>query len=82
MIDHPVWVAIQQHLLKNLEGYIIFISALGVAFVTTWPAIMPKTAQDVWTWIREIFQTAIPAARRPIPPPAPPPPPPPPNPVP
>lgn len=37
--------------------------ALFIAAVHTWPAVVPKSLQDWWSWIRDTFQTAIPAAR-------------------
>jgi hypothetical protein len=63
MIDHPVLAAIQDHVLKNFPEYAIFVTALSIAFVCTWPEFIPRSAQDWWTWFRNAFQTAVPAAR-------------------
>ena len=63
IIDHPVWVALQQHLLKNFPEYLTLGSALSIAWVCTWPEKIPASSQEWWAWFRDTFQTAIPAAR-------------------
>ncbi len=62
-IDHPVWVALQQHLLKNFPEYITLFSALCIAGVCMMPKNRPKTIDDWYTWFRDTVQTAVPAAR-------------------
>ena len=66
-MNHPAWTALQQGLAnmvsQNLPEWIIFGSALAIAFVCTWPELIPKSAQDWWSWFRNAFQTAVPAAR-------------------
>ena len=65
--DHPFYVAFQAHLVKHAEAYIEgFASvsiALTIAGICTAPPLIPRTAQDWWTWIRNTVQTATPAAR-------------------
>ena len=61
--QHPLLEGLRQHVAKNLPEYLTFIGALAIAFVCTWPAMIPGTAQDWWTWCRDAFQTAVPAAR-------------------
>lgn len=63
ILDHPVWAAIQQHMLKNLPEYITLFTAISIATIVTMPEIIPKSFQDWWTWLRNALQTAIPAAR-------------------
>jgi hypothetical protein len=67
MIDHPAWEALRigvaNAITNNLPEWIIFIGALAIAFVCTWPELIPRNAQDWWSWFRNAFQTAVPAAR-------------------
>ena len=63
MIDHPAWVALQEHVTRNLPEYITFAAALGIAIVCTMPENPPSTLRDWWTWMRNSLQTAVPAAR-------------------
>ena len=37
--------------------------ALVISIIHTWPARIPASLQDWWTWGRDASQTAIPAAR-------------------
>ena len=37
--------------------------ALVISIIHTWPARIPGSLQDWWTWGRDASQTAIPAAR-------------------
>ena len=37
--------------------------ALLISIIHTWPAKVPSSLQDWWTWGRDASQTAIPAAR-------------------
>ena len=55
--------ALGQNIVANAAIYIGGIVALFVAFVCTWPAGIPRSAQEWWTWFRDAFQTAVPAAR-------------------
>lgn len=61
--NHPVLLALQEHLLRNFPEYLIFLSALSIAAVVTMPELIPKSLQDWWTWFRNALQTAVPAAR-------------------
>ena len=54
---------ILQHIIDHWGAYAAFFTVLGVAFVTTWPPLVPRSFQDWWTWFRGAFQTAVPAAR-------------------
>ena len=67
IVDHPAWealrVGIASAITNNLPEWLIFGSALAIAFVCTWPELIPKSAQDWWSWFRNAFQTAVPAAR-------------------
>lgn len=74
MVDHPAWVALQNHLSKNAEAYIAAIGALFVASVCAAPPICPfipgeidtpvkRMVQANWTWFRDSLQIAVPAAR-------------------
>lgn len=66
-IFQPIVTAISQNLAQNAGAYITgFISAvvlLGLAFIGAMPPEIPKSAQDIWTWIRESVQTASPINR-------------------
>ena len=61
--QHPLLEGLRQHVTKNLPEYLTFIGALAIAFVCTWPTLIPRSAQEWWTWCRDAFQTAVPAAR-------------------
>jgi len=67
MIDHPAWealrVGIANAITQNMPEWIIFFGALSIATVVTMPEMIPKSAQDLWSWIRNALQTAVPAAR-------------------
>jgi len=63
MIDHPAWVAVQEHLTRNVPEYITLCSAIVIAGVCMMPKNRPKTIDDWWTWMRDTLQTAVPAAR-------------------
>lgn len=68
MIDHPAWIALQENITKNVPEYVTLIGGLAVAGVCTMPAKCPLLSQDnplqeVWTWLRDALQTAVPAAR-------------------
>jgi Sec-independent protein translocase protein TatA len=61
LMDHPVWVAIQQHVVKHLGVYTENLLLLVIAAISTSPEKIPATAQDFWSWIREALRTATPA---------------------
>ncbi len=61
MMDHPVWVAIQQHVVKHLGVYTENLLLLVIAAISTSPEKIPATAQDFWSWIRDALRTATPA---------------------
>jgi hypothetical protein len=63
MIDHPVLMAIQDHLQRNMEAYLALASAITIAGVCMMPKNRPKSIDDWWTWLRDTLQTAVPAAR-------------------
>lgn len=63
VIDHPGWVALQQHIARNIEGYGALASAIAIACVCMMPKNRPKSIDDWWTWFRDTLQTAVPAAR-------------------
>lgn len=62
------WEIVQHHITSNLPEYLIFVSALAVASVCTMPKKCPLLPEDhplqeIWTWMRDSLQTAVPAAR-------------------
>ena len=68
MIDHPAWVALQENITKNVPEYITLIGGLTVAAIVTMPIKAPlipaeSRLQELWTWLRDALQTAVPAAR-------------------
>jgi hypothetical protein len=60
---HPAWGIIQQHLTANAEAYLALASAIVIASVCTMPENPPATFRDLWAWLRNTLQTAVPAAR-------------------
>lgn len=63
MIVHPIWEGVQAHVMRNLPEYLTFVGALAIASVVTMPKMIPTSIQDLWTWLRDALQTAVPAAR-------------------
>lgn len=63
MIIQPILEGIEAHLLRNLPEYLTFCGALAIAAACTIPAKIPSSMQELWTWFRDIVQTAVPAAR-------------------
>lgn len=74
VVDHPAWAALQAHLTKNVEAYLGIFSAVCIASVCTMPekcvfivgepdTWWKKLIQQLWTWVRNTLQTAVPAAR-------------------
>jgi hypothetical protein len=66
--QHPGWEVLQQHIARNMPEYIIFMGAVAVAAVCTMPKkapLIPETSplQELWNWLRDTLQTAVPAAR-------------------
>ena len=62
-MDHPVWAAIQQHLLRNTEAYLGAVTALFIAAACVLPKKRPRTLDDFYDFFRDTVQTAVPAAR-------------------
>ena len=66
-IFQPMVTAITQNLTQNagayLTGFFTTVSLLVLAFIGAMPPQIPKSAQDLWTWIRETLQTATPINR-------------------
>ena len=60
---HPGWEVLQQHIARNVPEYITFIGALAIAAVCTMPANPPISFRELWSWLRDTLQTAVPAAR-------------------
>jgi hypothetical protein len=60
---HPAWQALQTQITANLPEYLIFASALSIAIVCAMPEKIPSSFQELWTWLRNSLQTAVPAAR-------------------
>ncbi len=60
---HPGWAVLQQHIARNVPEYITFLAAVMIAAVCTMPEDPPKTFRDMWRWLRNTLQTAVPAAR-------------------
>ena len=66
-VDGLNWQVILQavidHVTRHETIYLGALSAVGIAGVCTMPALIPKSIQEWWTWIRDTLQTAVPAAR-------------------
>lgn len=52
-----------QHIAQHLAAYGFGSGLLILGLITTMPALIPKSWQDIWTWVRNALQTAVPAAR-------------------
>jgi len=68
MIDYSAWQAVKDNMARNVPEYLTFGAALLVAGVCTMPQKMPlvpsdSRVQELWTWMRDALQTAVPAAR-------------------
>lgn len=66
---------LESHIERNIPEYLTFLAALAIAAVCTMPEKCPlilgpvnsplkEAIQDMWCWLRNALQTAIPAARR------------------
>ena len=66
-ILQPILTAISQNIEQNagtyITGFISICSLLLVAFIGSMPPQIPKSMQDMWTWMRETLQTATPINR-------------------
>jgi hypothetical protein len=60
---NDAWRIISTELLKHAAVYIAAVEGLCIAAICCWPVSIPKSAQEWWTWVRDTFQTVIPAAR-------------------
>ncbi len=60
-MDHPVLIAIQQHVVKHLGIYTENITLLFFAAISTAPEKIPTTIDEFWTWGRETLRAATPA---------------------
>lgn len=60
------WHAVAGNIQRNWGAYTAVVSMLFVAFVGTMPIAPPSSFTDLWRWVREALQTAIPAARHPV----------------
>ena len=80
---HPGWEVLQQHIARNVPEYITFVGALAIAAVCTMPEkcvfIVGEIntgwkllVQQLWSWMRNTLQTAVPAAQANHPKPTPP----------
>lgn len=58
---HPVWHALQQHVLKNLTIYLENLALLVIAAISTSPEKIPRSVDDMWAWMRDTLRTATPA---------------------
>lgn len=60
---YPILMGIQSHIMRNLPEYLTFVGAVAIASVVTMPRAIPRSIDDLWTWMRDALQTAVPAAR-------------------
>ena len=60
--------AVMQHLASNAQVYGTAAVALAIAVVKSMPPEIPRSLQDLWTWLYESLQTVVPAPRNPTPP--------------
>ena len=58
------WDTVVAHIEHNWEIYMAMLSAFAIASICTMPELLPKSAQDLWTWLRSSLQLAVPAARQ------------------
>ncbi len=57
------WHAIAENIAQHQGYYTAAVSALFVAGVCTMPPNPPLSFKELWQWVRDALQTAIPAAR-------------------
>lgn len=55
--------AIGGHITRNSGSYGTVAIAAGLAVAKNIPAQIPKSAQELWTWMRDSVQTALPISR-------------------
>ena len=62
--------AIGQHIARNSGAYGTAAVGFGLAVAKNIPPVVPKSIQEMWTWMRDSIQTALPITRasNPIPP--------------
>jgi hypothetical protein len=58
-----IWPAILNNLVSHWGAYSAAFSVLFVASVCTMPSNPPVSFRELWQWVRDALQTAIPAAR-------------------
>jgi hypothetical protein len=61
-----LWHAMLDNIQRNWGAYTAALGVLCVAIVSTMPIDPPHSFKDLWRWVREALQTAIPAARHPV----------------
>lgn len=71
-MNNCFWTALAQiitdlvhHFEMHAEGYGVGIGAVVLSTAKNWPEMIPKSAQDWWTWMRNSVQTALPISRAP-----------------
>lgn len=55
--------AIAEHIARHGEAYGTAAVGLALAVAKNIPELIPKSAQDWWTWMRSSVQTALPISR-------------------
>lgn len=63
MNPHPAWEVLQHHIAMNVPEYVTLFSAICIAAVCSMPKNIPTSFGELWTWMRDTLQTAVPAAR-------------------
>lgn len=59
----PICQAIGEHIARHSEAYGTGGIALFLSVAKNAPPLIPKSAQDMWTWMRDSVQTALPISR-------------------
>ena len=57
---NALWCNFASSIAQHAQAWGVGGGVVILAFVARWPATIPKTAQEWWTWIRATFQTALP----------------------
>lgn len=57
------WSTIGGHVTRHSEAYGTGAIAGGLSIAKNMPPSIPKSPQELWTWIRDSVQTALPISR-------------------
>ena len=59
------------YLINHIDNILVALGMLGLAIINSMPAKCPSSFAEVYSWLRDSLQTAIPINRRTINPPTP-----------